>query len=75
MENNENKKIIAFIEGITKEIGKKKDVAPEEADFEKNKISFTSPIGSGLLGKKPGETVQIKEPAGMLEYKVIEIGR
>ena len=50
-------------------------VAPEEADFEKNKISVTSPIGKGLLGKKEGETVQIKVPAGMLEYKIIEIGR
>jgi transcription elongation factor GreA len=50
-------------------------VAPEEADFEKNKISVTSPIGKGLLGKKPGETVQIKAPAGILEYKILEIGR
>jgi transcription elongation factor GreA len=50
-------------------------VAPEEADFEQNKISVTSPIGSGLLGKKPGEIVKIKVPAGMLEYKIIEIGR
>jgi transcription elongation factor GreA len=50
-------------------------VAPEEADFEKNKISFTSPIGNGLLGKKPGDIVKIKVPAGMLEYKIIEIGR
>jgi transcription elongation factor GreA len=50
-------------------------VAPEEADFEKNKISVTSPIGKGLLGKKPGEIVQIKVPAGMLEYKVLEINR
>ena len=50
-------------------------VAPEEANFEQNKISVTSPIGKGLLGKKPGETVQIKVPAGIFEYKVIEIGR
>ena len=50
-------------------------VAPEEANFEQNKISVTSPIGSGLLGKKPGEIVKIKVPAGMLEYKIIEIGR
>ena len=50
-------------------------VAPEEADFEKNKISVTSPIGKGLLGKKEGETVVIKVPAGILEYKIIEIGR
>lgn len=50
-------------------------VDPEEADFEKNKISVTSPIGKGLLGKKPGDIVQIKAPAGLLEYKIIEIGR
>jgi transcription elongation factor GreA len=50
-------------------------VAPEEADFEKNKISVTSPIGKGLLGKKEGENVVIKVPAGILEYKIIEIGR
>jgi transcription elongation factor GreA len=50
-------------------------VAPEEADFEKNKISVTSPIGKGLLGKKKGETVVIKVPAGILEYNIVEIGR
>jgi transcription elongation factor GreA len=50
-------------------------VAPEEADFEKNKISVTSPIGKGLLGKKQGDTVQMKVPAGILEYKILEIGR
>jgi transcription elongation factor GreA len=50
-------------------------VAPEEADYEKNKISVTSPIGKGLLGKKPGEIVKITAPAGVLEYKIIEIGR
>jgi transcription elongation factor GreA len=50
-------------------------VAPEEANFEQNKISVSSPIGKGLLGKKQGEMVQIKVPAGMLVYKIIEIGR
>ena len=59
----------------TKQIIEYRLVAPEEADFEKKKISFTSPIGKGLLGKKPCETVQIKVPAGTLEYKIIEIGR
>ncbi|MFZ1978001.1 MAG: transcription elongation factor GreA [Bacteroidota bacterium] len=50
-------------------------VDPEEADFDKNKISVTSPIGKGLMGKKQGEVVKIKVPAGMLEYKIVEIGR
>jgi transcription elongation factor GreA len=59
----------------TKQIIEYRLVAPEEADFEKNKISVTSPIGKGLLGKKAGELVKIKVPAGTLEYKIIEIGR
>ena len=50
-------------------------VAPEEADFDQNKISVTSPIGKGLLGKKQGEVVQIKVPAGILEYKILEINK
>ncbi len=50
-------------------------VSTEESNFEKNKISVTSPVGKALLGKKKGETVKISVPAGFLEYKVIDIER
>jgi transcription elongation factor GreA len=50
-------------------------VAPEEADFERNKISVTSPIGKGLLGKTKNDVVKITVPAGILEYKILEIAR
>jgi transcription elongation factor GreA len=50
-------------------------VSPEEADFEKNKISVTSPFGKGLMGKTKGEVVEIKVPAGVLRYKILEISR
>lgn len=50
-------------------------VSPEEADFEKNKISVTSPIGKGLLGKTQGEAIKIAVPAGSLEYQILEISR
>ncbi len=50
-------------------------VSPEESDFEENKISITSPIGKGLLGKKIGDIVQIKVPAGILEYEILDISR
>ncbi len=50
-------------------------VSPEEADFEKNKISVTSPLGKGLMGRKTGEKVKINVPAGTLEYKILEISR
>lgn len=47
-------------------------VSGEEADFEENKISVFSPIGKGLLGKKEGEEVAIKVPAGTLRYKILK---
>jgi transcription elongation factor GreA len=50
-------------------------VSPEEANFEDNKISVTSPIGKGLLGKAKGDSINIPVPAGSLEYKVIDITR
>jgi len=50
-------------------------VSPEEANFEKNKISVTSPIGKTLLGRTKGETVDIKVPAGELKYKILDINR
>lgn len=50
-------------------------VSPEEADFDKNKISVTSPLGKGLMGRKKGEKVKISVPAGTLEYKILEIER
>lgn len=50
-------------------------VSPEEADFDSNKISATSPIGKGLMGKKVGDVIEIKVPAGSLKYTILEISR
>jgi transcription elongation factor GreA len=48
-------------------------VSPEEADFQEQKISITSPVGQGLMGRKIGEKIQVKAPAGLLEFEIIEI--
>jgi transcription elongation factor GreA len=50
-------------------------VAEEEADLKLSKISVTSPIGKGLLGKRVGETAEIQVPAGKVEFEVIDITR
>ena len=50
-------------------------VSQEEANFEENKISATSPIGKSLIGKKVGDALEIKVPAGVLKYEIIEISR
>lgn len=48
-------------------------VSEEEADLKSGKISVKSPIGKGLLGKKAGETAEIKAPAGTMKFEIIDI--
>lgn len=50
-------------------------VSEEEADLKSGRISVGSPIGKGLLGKRVGDTAEIKVPAGVMEFEVVEIGR
>jgi len=50
-------------------------VSEEEADAKQDKISITSPVGKGLLGKKAGDLAEIHVPAGVLKYKILSISR
>ncbi len=50
-------------------------VAESEADLKTGKISVTSPIGKGLLGKKVGDTAEISVPNGTLKFDILEITR
>ena len=50
-------------------------VAESEADLKSGKISVTSPIGKGLLGKKVGETAEIQVPNGKLLLDILDISR
>jgi transcription elongation factor GreA len=48
-------------------------VAETEANLKEKKISVTSPIGKGLLGKKVGEVAQVTTPAGSIDFEVMSI--
>ena len=48
-------------------------VSEKEADLKQSKISASSPIGKGLLGKAVGEIAEIQAPAGIIKFKVEEI--
>jgi transcription elongation factor GreA len=48
-------------------------VSENEADLKAGKISVTSPIGKGLLGKKPGDVAEVQAPAGILKFQVENI--
>ena len=52
------------------------EIVPEiEADLKKGKISVTSPIAAGLLGKQVGDIAEVKVPAGVMKLKITNISR
>ncbi len=50
-------------------------VPESEANLKAGKISITSPIAKGLLGKTAGDQVEIDVPAGKLFFEIVEITR
>ena len=48
-------------------------VTSEEADVAKGRISTSSPIGKGLLGKRVGDTVKIQIPDGVREMEILSL--
>ncbi len=50
-------------------------VPEEESDLQSGRISASSPIGKGLMGKKEGELAEIEIPAGKIEFEVISISK
>ena len=49
-------------------------VTEGEADIAAGKLSVTTPIAKGLLGKKVGDVVEVKVPAGIMTFEILEIG-
>ncbi len=51
-------------------------IVPEsEANFKEGKISVSSPIAKGLLGKKVGEVAEVMAPVGVLNFEIVKIAR
>ncbi len=48
-------------------------VSESEADLKAKKISVTSPIGKGLLGKAVGDIAEVQVPSGIVKFKIEEI--
>ncbi|MBE6334724.1 MAG: transcription elongation factor GreA [Bacteroidales bacterium] len=48
-------------------------VSDTEANFKAGKLSINTPIAQALVGKKVGDVVSVKVPAGMLEFEILDI--
>jgi transcription elongation factor GreA len=52
------------------------EIVPEsEADLKTKKISISSPIAKGLLGKEVGDIAEIQVPKGLMKFEIIDISR
>lgn len=70
--------LLSKVEFINLALNKKMtyEIVPEsEADLKTGKISITSPIAQGLLGKKVGEIAEIEVPAGKMKLEITNITR
>lgn len=48
-------------------------VGSEEADMVEGKLSYESPLGSAMMGKKKGDGFSVDTPKGRMEYKIISV--
>ncbi|MCF8246908.1 MAG: transcription elongation factor GreA [Saprospiraceae bacterium] len=64
---------VTILNKKTKKEDTYKLVSESESSLKDKKISASSPIGKGLLGKKVGETATITTPAGQVEFKIKKI--
>jgi transcription elongation factor GreA len=48
-------------------------VGDDEADIKQNKISISSPIARALIGKYSGDVAEVKAPAGIKEYEILDV--
>jgi transcription elongation factor GreA len=78
-ENNIDTSKVSILTKVTlTNLGTKKQVtyqivSEKEANLKLGKISVTSPVGKGLLGKVVGDIAEVQVPAGLLKFKVEEI--
>lgn len=74
--NTDEVKILTKVRVRQKTTGMEKTfqlVTEGEANIAEGKISISTPIAKGLLGKKVGEVAQIQVPAGLVEFEILEI--
>lgn len=62
---------------VTLHVNGKKEIFTVVGEWEANpsqkKISHESPLGRALMGKKPGDKVEVEAPAGKISYKILTI--
>ncbi|MEY2905353.1 MAG: hypothetical protein RJA52_1369 [Bacteroidota bacterium] len=74
----DNSKVTVLANVTIKNVKTKKEITyklvnESEADLKEKKISVSSPMGQGLLGKSVGEVAVVETPAGSIEFEIMSI--
>lgn len=64
---------VTLINAQTEESVTYKIVGDDEADIKLMKISVSSPIARGMIGKHVGEVIEVRAPEGVLEYEIVDV--
>lgn len=67
--------VVEILDVETDEVEEFTLVSPHEEDIMKNKMSSESPLGKAIMGHKKNDVVKVKTPVGVLEYKILKIGK
>lgn len=74
--DNEGKVIFGATVKLVNDEGKELNyqiVGEDEADIANHKISVTSPVARGMIGKYEGDAIQVQTPDGIISYEIIEV--
>jgi len=77
VEKNDKSAVIEFGSQVTLKLGAKSIqyllVSLHESNPAQGKLSFESPLGQALLGKKVGDLVSVSAPAGVIKYQIADV--
>jgi transcription elongation factor GreA len=64
---------VTVVDEDTEEEGRYQIVGEHEADVKAGKISIASPIARAMIGKEPGDVVEVNTPGGVKAYEILKV--
>ena len=64
---------VTVVDEDTEDEARYQIVGEHEADVKKGRLSLTSPLARGMIGKEPGEVVEVQTPSGVKGYEILKV--
>ena len=64
---------VTVVDEDTEDEARYQIVGEHEADVKAGRLSLTSPLARGMMGKEPGEVVEVPTPSGVKSYEILKI--